>query len=423
MSDNPVAAAAAAVDDNCRVDSIDDCDDDDGDALIFHITPQQRKALVSSKGGGPEQEQSQYQDFVDNVRKAFDTEGVVVIRGLLDDDDDDDDEDKSNSLLQRMEADARTIVEGSDRRKSMRFVSTKFGPVFSDTSLREAALARPEIPRFVATVLLGMDEEEKEDSLHLLKDAFLAKGGEKSCCGWHVDDWGFWPTDARSRPGVNCWIALDDIPASRGGGLAVSPRSHRAHWRHRAYDAIGSTKLYPEEGLVMGSPLYDRLMKSKVPGSAFGKTCVMEEEDPELARIVDSTSKVFNYRRGDVLFHTRWLFHRSMPLTDAGRRHFANLGVEPTFKRYSIRYDYGDSRLIRGFNAELAVLLNGDNTGKTLAEVNQNDGPFYPKCWPGAISAEEMEEVDRLVAERFPIAEAKLGEFFAKMMKNTAVKK
>lgn len=390
---------------------INDNDGNEGsEVLIFHISPEQRQTLLSSH---PEEFARNFNHFIQKVKGTFDTVGVVLIRGLLDDE-----------LLDRLEKDSQAIIENSQQQhNSDKFVNVKFGPVFSDTSLREAALSSA-IPPFVAIALLGMEMDQGKDckredvafsSLHLLKDAFLAKGGEKGCCGWHVDDSGFWPTSAASRPGVNAWVAIDDIPANHGGGLAVSPGSHQAPWRHRAYEAIGSTKMYPDEGLVPGTPAFDKAMKSKVPGSAYGKTCNMEGEDPELARVIDGTRKVFDFRKGDVLFHTRWIFHRSMPLTKLGEEHFREMGTKPTFKRYSIRYDYGDSRLLRGLNAEFAAVLNDENKGKALAEVCRDDGPFYPRCWPESMSANELKEVDRLVAEKFPIAEGKVKELFAKL--------
>ena len=49
-----------------------------------------------------------------------------------------------------------------------------------------------------------------------------------------LDDYGFWPATADSK-GINAWIAIDDMPANRGGGFALSVGSHVASWRHKAY--------------------------------------------------------------------------------------------------------------------------------------------------------------------------------------------
>jgi len=81
-------------------------------------------------------------------------------------------------------------------------------------------------------IILGLRDDE---TLRVIKDAFLAKGSEEAHCGWHVDDATFWPATALdASKGINSWIALDDIPASGGGGMAVSPESHQAEWRHEA---------------------------------------------------------------------------------------------------------------------------------------------------------------------------------------------
>jgi hypothetical protein len=181
-------------------------------------------------------------------------------------------------------------------------------------------------------------------------------------------------------PGVNAWIAIDDIPSMHGGGLGVSPGSHRASWRHDAYEISGSTQLYLGEGMIPGTPFYVKMTRLEIPG-AFGRTCDMEYHSPDLASTIDRTRKVFDFKRGDILFHTRWIFHRSMPLTSDGEDYFRRLGrTDPIIRRYSIRYEYGDSQLIRGLNAELSVMLNPKNLGKKLDQVNRSDGPFYPEC-------------------------------------------
>lgn len=381
----------------------DEDEKDDDDPLIFYVTSEQRQALMDSK---PEDFVSRFDDFIKKIKDTFETEGVVVIRGLLDDD-----------LLERLNEDSQTILDSiaskSNTTKKSGFSSLKFGPVFSNyTSFRETALTST-IPRFVAIVLLGMNSKNDGPSLHVLKDVFLAKGREKKCCGWHVDDVGFWPISARSMPGVNAWIAIDDIPSNHGGGLGVSPGSHRASWRHDAYEIIGSTQLYPEEGMIPGTPFCVKMTKSEIPG-AFGRTCDMEYHSPVLASTIDRTRKVFDFKRGDILFHTRWIFHRSMPLTSDGEEYFLRLGrVDPTIRRYSIRYEYGDSQLLRGINSEFSVMLNPKNLGEKLDQVNRSDGPFYPKCWP---EVEDFVEMDKLVIEKFPLAEVKSKEYFQKLI-------
>ena len=136
--------------------------------------------------------------------------------------------------------------------------------------------------------------------------------------------------------------------------------------------------------------------------------------------MLDATRKTFDFEQRDVLFHSRWVFHRSTPLSGAGREHVHSLGSVPQFKSYSIRHEHGDSKLLNGLNSEFAVLLNRHNKGKTLSEVNRNDGPFYPQCWPNATAAEEIENIDKLVEDQFPAAERLLKEFFAEIMAKAA---
>jgi hypothetical protein len=53
------------------------------------------------------------------------------------------------------------------------------------------------------------------------------------CC-FVLDDLAFWPATADSE-GINAWVAIDDMPANRGGGFALSVGSHVASWRHKAH--------------------------------------------------------------------------------------------------------------------------------------------------------------------------------------------
>mmetsp|Transcript_14450 Transcript_14450/g.22059 ORF Transcript_14450/g.22059 Transcript_14450/m.22059 type:complete len:437 (+) Transcript_14450:224-1534(+) len=365
---------------------------------IITITEEQRLMLLQCSSS--EEFASRFHDLCSSVRSIFDREGVVVIRGLLDD-----------SLLEKLDRDSMNLLakkQGFKPKKKL-FENINFGPVFSHKIFREVALSSA-IPRFVAHILLNKDcdgaASSSATSLRVLRDAYLVKSDESECCGWHVDDFGFWPTNARSSPGVNAWIAIDDIPTKHGGGLGVSPKSHRASWKFEAYESIGSTQLHSDEGLVAGTAFFNRMMKGKDGVSLIGRTCDMQEVNPELSQKLDDTRKMFDFQKGDVLFHTRWIFHRSMPLTTEGRNYFEKQGKKPSLRRYSIRYEHGNSRLLRGFTVENSVALNPENAGKTLDEVCANDGPFYPKCWP-QITPEELTRMDHLLAEKLPEAMTK----------------
>ena len=212
-----------------------------------------------------------------------------------------------------------------------------------------------------------------------------------------VDDSGFWPTSAEST-GVNVWIALDDMPSKYEGGLAISPGSHQADWREEAYRAIGSVKTFPPEGLEVGSKFFQQVV---------GRTCSMATLDPPLNDKIEASRMVFDYQRGDCLFCTRWLFHRSMPINEAGLKHYADENIDPALKRYSIRYELGSAKVIRGMSVEACVLLDPETSGKSLDEVCQKE-PFYPKCWPQTTDlAEQESQMKTLAVEQFPKVEAK----------------
>ena len=232
----------------------------------------------------------------------------------------------------------------------------------------------------------------------------MAKGKEQKFCGWHVDDSGFWPTDAESN-GVNVWIALDDMPSKYGGGLAVSPGSHTAEWRQKAYETIGSTKIFPPEGVAAGSELFRQV---------YGKTCSMATLDPELNELIESSKVEFDYQTGDCLFCTRWLFHRSVLDNEEGLK---QLPEEPTLKRYSIRYERGTARIPKGLSVEYCVLMDSNNSGKSLDSVCKAGGPLYPQCWPPPINLQEQEsEMKSLVTDTFPSLDAKRQQVLSDIM-------
>lgn len=160
--------------------------DDPQGSFIYTITSEHRKALLSTD---PQEFESAFDSIVKGIRDTYEQEGLVLIRGLLEEE-----------KLQRLSDDAQIVTESA--RIGSSFTSLKFGSAFSfpsadgtetldGESFREAALTST-IPAFIAKVLLCMDQEDSTKSLRLLKDAFLAKGKEQQHCGWHVDDSGFW---------------------------------------------------------------------------------------------------------------------------------------------------------------------------------------------------------------------------------------
>lgn len=383
---------------------------------VFTVTPRQREALLSSSSSSPAHLQSVFgATFIQDLRQTFDEQGYVIIRGLLEPD-----------LLQRLEIASQVQLEKkAGKPTGTEFVSFEFGPLFAAVqdekcmAFYETAVTSA-VPQFIAKILLELlldnNKDENDTSppppprLRVLKDALLCKGPEPGFCGWHVDDWIFWPTIAQeSTSGVNAWIALDDMPARLGGGIAVSPMSHTADWRHEAYQAIGSTPTQDaNKGLVLGSDLSKK---------GILNTCKMADLAPELAQRMERSRIVFDYRKGDILFHTRWLFHRSLPVNDKGLAHFNTLGQPVALKRYSIRYELGSARLQRGMSVEPCILMNPHNRGKTLDEVCEQDGPWYPQCTPeAAVNPETLDDMRKRVVSKSAQVEERTRQEFQRAM-------
>lgn len=182
--------------------------------------------------------------------------------------------------------------------------------------------------------------------------------------------------------------------------MAVSPGSHAADWRHEAYGIIGSTPTHPEGGFRS----LEEMMKRAPP-----QTCNMIERGAEMNAVIDATKVLPDYRRGDVLLCKRWLFHRTEPVNDVGRRYLesargARPDMTPAFKRYTVRYELGTSRLLEGFSLEPSVILRPENAGRTLDEVCSDGGSFYPRCWP-FVDDGEIDGTEDLVENVLPVAE------------------
>jgi hypothetical protein len=93
---------------------------------------------------------------------------------------------------------------------------------------------------------------------------------------------------------------------------------------------------------------------------------------------LEEASEIVDLRRGDVIFATRLLFHRTLAVTPEGLEFFAKNGKEALL-RYSIRYVPGSATLIKGLSSEWSVLDNSANFGRTLDEVAATNIGI-PKC-------------------------------------------
>ena len=265
-------------------------------------------------------------------------------------------------------------------------------------------------------------------NLRICRDIFLTKDDDEYACGWHVDDTGFWPSIA-SDPGVNAWIALDDMPYQWSrkklpkhlaadnerpprnhtavATFALSLGSHRAPWRQEAYAVTGSTHTLPPEGFLSAADMIRR---------RSGKgTCNIKTSAPHLYEKLEENKIVYDIKKGDVIFHDRWLFHRTVTVAEYENQLKSELGEslklersDKIFRRYSIRYSPGSARVPPGYGVEPSVLYNAANANLTLDEIVESDGPWYPKVWPLLKKNEDPDNIEglaELVHEKMPQAE------------------
>lgn len=139
--------------------------------------------------------------------------------------------------------------------------------------------------------------------IRLLKDAVLCLTKENKGCGWHVDDKYFWPC-GDEKTGVNVWIALSPMTAKQGGGLAVTPGSHKADFAEKAKETIRKDPLL---------------------------TCHIETLDPDIHNKLEAMKTVYDMEPGDAIIHDRYLFHRSDSFHE-------DVDDNLVLNRYSIRY-------------------------------------------------------------------------------------
>jgi hypothetical protein len=156
----------------------------------------------------------------------------------------------------------------------------------------------------------------------------------------------------------------------------------------------GSTKTLPANGFKDVADLF---------ANRTGEgTCNLKTAAPHLNRRMEDSKRIYEMKRGDVIFHDRWLFHRTVPFD----RHFLHeLKDDPLYRRYSVRYGPGTSTIPPGYGLELSVLWNPENGGKPADQVCQQDGPWYPQTWP-EVNEKEMEQLPSLLSDKIPVAEA-----------------
>jgi Phytanoyl-CoA dioxygenase (PhyH) len=351
-------------------------------------------------------------DFLKSLKETFDQDGVVALRGILDVDLLETLDRASSRLITQQFVQSKGKPKGPltgrpHQPQGTQFFTVKEGAIFlglnvtrggdevrEDEAAKHIDLAflnvalQSKIPRIISQHLLQLPSNE---TLRMMRDIFLAKDTNEYVCGWHVDDTGFWPADA-DAPGVNAWIALDDMPMEGGGGFALAVGSHTADWRYDAYQVTGSTHTFPPEGFSSARDTVERRVGDG--------TCNIATAAPHLHQRMEDTKRMYDVQRGDVIFHTRWLFHRTVPFErtiDAERQ--KDEEVPLVYRRYSVRYGPGSSRIPRGYGTEFSVLWDAANGGRTADEVAEHDAPWYPQAWPPALETERA-QLELIATER-----------------------
>ena len=310
----------------------------------------------------------------DEMRAAFQKNGVIAIRGLLDDD-----------LLKNLDKASADLVEEHQQKKPRGALSGGKVPRPKQFYMANHSLMLQEDPEvqsldnnpflkvslqsripMVAADLLQMEDNE---TLRAMRDIFLAKDEDQFICGWHVDDTGFWPATAEA-PGVNAWLALDDMPLERGGGFALAVGSHTAPWREEAYNVTGSTHTFPKEGFRSASDMIHNRMGNG--------TCNIKTAANHIYRRMEETKRIYEIQRGDVIFSERWLFHRTVAFEKQAIKNRRASGEQHLVsRRYSIRYGPGSSEIPRGWGTEVSVLWDEQNGKLRINQSQKAHRVFY----------------------------------------------
>jgi hypothetical protein len=200
---------------------------------------------------------------------------------------------------------------------------------------------------------------------------------EMKTCDWHVDDIGFWPVSYHDTSGINVWIALDDMPY--GGNMALAPQSHVAPWRHEAYFTIGQNRSRP-----YGLTKAETRASVQAEGPRRYLTCDMHLVNATLRDQIEATAVYLDsVQKGDIIFASRLLFHRTMTVSAEGLDYYASKQTK-NLHRYSLRYEPGTAAINAGWNVEWSVLHDPTNAGRTLNEIARlhSEYTFYPQVWP-----------------------------------------
>jgi hypothetical protein len=178
------------------------------------------------------------------------------------------------------------------------------------------------------------------------------------------------------------------------GGFAVAVQSHSAPWRTAAHYWTGAPVIdFPLDGYADAADMFQRRTGQG--------TCNLKTAALHIHERMEESARIYPIRKGDVIFHTRWLFHRTVPVTKNGP-------TNRVIRRYSIRYGPGDETIIPpGYGTELSTLWDPSNGGLSANAIAQHDGPWYPQAWP-PMSTDDLptfaQDLAALVRDKIPVA-------------------
>ena len=183
------------------------------------------------------------------------------------------------------------------------------------------------------------------------------------------------------------------MPRAGGGGFALAVGSHEAPWRDEAHYVTGATTTFPVNGFQSAADMF-----ANRTGSG---TCNIKTAAPHLYQRMEDTKRIYEMKRGDIIFHQRWLFHRTVAFDRdyVAQRRDQNL----LYRRYSVRFAPGSAIVPPGFGTELSVLYDKQNGNRTTDEAS-HEIPWYPRVAPTA-SIRELQGFEALIKEKMPVAQ------------------
>lgn len=195
------------------------------------------------------------------------------------------------------------------------------------------------------------------------------------------------------------------MPTEFLGSMALSSGSHRAPWRFEAYEAMGQNR--SEDGGSSKAAILARLEEKRRTGEANLGACQIGISRPDLREEIESRKVIFEIEKGDVIFSTRTLFHRTLDVTDSGKEYYRSIG-RTSLNRYSIRYTPGTARLPNGWVAEWSAIMDANNVGQSLDDIAEQDTSlWYPKVWPN-MDQDLDQKLDALAKDALEMAKNKV---------------